>query len=160
MKLPPEIVTRRDDRHGSRLGDIIRRLSSDSDGERIAVLDALDRVLGSVGCDFHDFAAHVEANGAGINEADMRKIFDAGYAQGVQDTENKLHGVNDFRSADGKPAWEAVALFLQREKARLDPKHHQFVDDMASRTAWGREPTEKQHKYLHSLFFKLGGKIT
>ena len=29
---------------------------------------------------------------------------------------------------------------------------------MASRTVYGREPTEKQHKYLHSLFFKLGGK--
>ena len=53
-----------------------------------------------------------------------------------------------------------VALFLQRNKHRLDPKHHEFIDDMAGRTAWGEEPTERQHKYLHSLFFKLGGKIT
>jgi hypothetical protein len=35
-----------------------------------------------------------------------------------------------------------------------------FVDDMASRTVYGREPNEKQHKYLHSLFYKLGGKLT
>ncbi len=160
MILPAELITRRDDRHGSRLGDIIRRLSSDSDGERIATVDALDRVLGSAGCDFHSFADHLEANGSGINEADMRKIFDAGYAMGVQDTENKHHGAHDFRNADGKPEWEAVALFLQRNKHRLDARHHQFIDDMASRTVWGREPTEKQHKYLHSLFYKLGGKIT
>jgi len=30
---------------------------------------------------------------------------------------------------------------------------------MASRTVWGHEPTEKQHKYLFALFLKLGGKI-
>jgi len=61
---------------------------------------------------------------------------------------------------DGKPDWTHVALYLQREKHRLDSKHHQFVDDMAARTVWKREPTEKQHKYLHSLFYQLGGRIT
>jgi len=25
---------------------------------------------------------------------------------------------------------------------------------------WGDEPTERMHKYLHSLFYKLGAKIT
>jgi hypothetical protein len=25
---------------------------------------------------------------------------------------------------------------------------------------YGREPTPKQHQYLHSLFYKLGGRIT
>ena len=79
---------------------------------------------------------------------------------GVQDAENKQHGANDFRTTDGKPEWNDVALFLQRNKIRLDVKHHKFVDDMASRTVWGREPTERQHKYLHSFFFMLGGKIT
>jgi len=49
---------------------------------------------------------------------------------------------------------------VQREKHRLDNKHHEFIDDMASRTGYLREPTLKQHKYLHSLFYKLGGKIT
>jgi len=38
--------------------------------------------------------------------------------------------------------------------------HHAFVDDVAARTVYGREPTPNQHKYLHSLFYKLGGKIT
>jgi hypothetical protein len=160
MSLPAELIARRDSRHGSRLGDIIRRLASDSDGERIAAVEALDRVLGSAGRDFHDFADHLEANGSGISETDMRKIFDAGYAKGVEATEAKYHGAHDFHNADGKPAWEGVALFLQRNKDRLDPKHHEFINDMAARTAWGNEPTERQHKYLHSLFYKLGGKIT
>ena len=51
-------------------------------------------------------------------------------------------------------------LFVQREKHRLAARHHEFIEDMASRTVYGREPTPKQHQYLHSLFYKLGGKIT
>ena len=90
----------------------------------------------------------------------LQRVYDAGYAAGVQATENRQHGVDDFLGTDGKPTWEAVALFLQRNKHRLAPRHHEFIDDMAARTAWGHEPTERQHKYLHSLFFKLGGKIT
>ena len=50
----------------------------------------------------------------------------------------------------------------------MTPKHKTTREEkiayalrcMASRTVQGREPSEKQHKYLHSLFFKLGGKIT
>ena len=79
------------------------------------------------------WAEHTEKpNGSGLNEAEARKIFDTGYAMGVQDAENKQHGANDFRTTDGKPEWNDVALFLQRNKARLDAKHHEFIDDMAS----------------------------
>ena len=72
----------------------------------------------SVGADFHAWAEHTEKpNGSGLNEAEAKKIFDAGYAMGVQDAENKQHGANDFRTTDGKPEWNDVALFLQRNKA-------------------------------------------
>ena len=64
------------------------------------------------------------------------------------------------RRFDGSTDWEAIALHVQREKQRLEPKHHQFVDDMASRmTGGGREPTERQGTYLLSLFRKIGGRI-
>ena len=144
-----------------KLGTFIRMLASQQDGEVIAAARAITRVLASTGSDIHALAERVEKpNGNSLTEAEMKKLFDAGYAAGVQAAENRHHGINDFSNTDGKPAWDAVALFLQRNKTRLEPKHHDFVDDMASRTAWGREPTEKQHRYLHSLFFKLGGKIT
>jgi hypothetical protein len=161
MSLPPEIITPRDERHGSRLGDIVRRLSSSSDGEIVATVYAMRRILESVGTDLHGLAAHLEAsNGKHIPEEKLQRVWDAAYARGVRDTENKQHGSDDFLGTDGKPTWEAVALFLQRNKHRLDLKHHEFIDDMAARTAWGHEPTGRQHKYLHSLFYKLGGKIT
>ena len=42
------------------------------------------------------------------------------YAMGMQDAEDASeHGANDFGTTDGKPEWNDVALFLQRQ-ARLD----------------------------------------
>ena len=162
MSLPPEITKRRDDHHGSRLGDIVRRLSSKNDGERLASLRAIERVLESHGADFHTLADHLE-NG-GLSKDDMEKIkarveqarFE-GYAEGVRAAESKHHGTGAFRNTDGQLEWTEVELFLQRNRHRLDMRHHQFVDDMASRTVWGREPTPRQHQYLHSLLLKLGG---
>jgi hypothetical protein len=137
--------------------------SSGEKGEVFAAVQALKRLLEALGTDLDGLACGFEKilNGGGkaITQAEMQKKVSAAYAAGVQDAENKLHGGTDFQNTDGKPPWEAIALFLQRNKNRLGAKHHEFVDDMASRTAFGREPTERQHKYLHSLFYKLGGKI-
>ena len=143
----------------------LRLLDSDQAGEIVAAVHALKRMLQSLGTDWNGLANGFEkilngGSGGAITQAEMQKAISDAYAAGVQDTENKLHGATDFQNADGKPPWEAIALFLQRNKNRLDARHHDFVDDMASRTAFGREPTERQHKYLHSLFYKLGGKIT
>jgi hypothetical protein len=164
MALPSELTARRGDR-GSRLGDVIRLLCSNSDGEVVSAVRAMLRLLQSCGADIHALVEHVE-NG-GLTEdykrevrAQIENARAVGYAEGVKAVEAKQHGIGAFRNTDGKLEWTEVALYCQREKHRLDARHHEFVDDMASRTAWGREPTPKQHQYLHSLFFKLGGKIT
>jgi hypothetical protein len=147
-----------DENIAKRVASLIRRLSSQSDGEIVATARALMRTLESAGTDIHALAGHVEKpNGNSLPKAEMKKIFDAGYAAGVQAAENRQHGSDDFSGTDGKPTWEAVALFLQRNKHRLDLKHHEFIDKVAAQTVWGDEPTERMHKYLHSLFYKLGG---
>jgi hypothetical protein len=144
-----------------KLGYFVRLLDSPLDNEVVAAARALTRTLKSAGSDIHALAERIEKpNGNGLSEADMKKLFDAGYAAGVQAAEKSHQRIDEFDNTDGKPNWDAVALFLQRNKARLDSRHHEFVDRMASQTAWGDEPTERQHKYLHGLFFKLGGKIT
>jgi hypothetical protein len=157
MALPRELA--------SKLGKPIRLLASDSRGEAFAALCAIARLLESHGSSFHELAKHVE-NGSGLSEDDKKKIRSEienaralGYAEGVKAAEAKQYGTGAFRSTDGALEWTEVALFVQREKHRLRAKHHEFVDDMASRSVYGREPTPNQHKYLHSLFFKLGGKI-
>jgi hypothetical protein len=91
---------------------------------------------------------------------EVEQAFNEGYAEGVRTAESKQHGTGAFRNTDGALEWSEVALFVQREKHRLAARHSEFIDDMASRTVYGREPTPKQHQYLHSLFYKLGGKIT
>jgi hypothetical protein len=55
--------------------------------------------------------------------------------------------------------WGEIALFVQREKRQLDPKHHEFIDGMARHAAveW---PSQMQRRYLHKLFEELGGRIT
>jgi hypothetical protein len=88
----------------------------------------------------------------------MRKLYDAGYQAGVRAVENKQHDNGDFHNVDGLPAWNEIALFCQRNSDRLRQSERDFVNDMASRTVWG-EPTEKQAKWLKSIFFRLGGKL-
>jgi hypothetical protein len=158
MALPRELA--------AKLGKPIRLLASNSRGEAFAALCAIARVLESHGSTFHELADHVE-NGGGLSEDDKQKIRSEiekaraiGYAEGVKAAEAKQHGTGAFRNTDGALEWTEIALFVQREKHRLADKHHEFVDDMASRTVYGREPTQPQHKYLHSLFYKLGGRIT
>jgi hypothetical protein len=88
----------------------------------------------------------------------MRRLYDAGYDDGMQAAENKHHNGNDFVN-NGSPSWHEVARYCQHHVDKLDERHHRFVNDMASWTVWGREPTEKQQRYLLSLFYKLGGKL-
>jgi hypothetical protein len=157
MTLPRELA--------AKLGKPIRLLASDSRGEAIAALCAIARLLEAYGQSFHELADHVETGGLTAEAkqkigAAIKQARIEGYAEGVQAAESKQHGTGAFRNTDGTLEWSEVALYCQRQKNRLPEKHHEFIDDMAARTVWGREPTPRQHQYLHSLFYKLGGKIT
>ena len=140
-----------------KIADRVRMLASDKPGEVVAAANALKLILASVGTDMNGLAHAIENLGknAEVSKDQMRKVWDAA----VQHTENRLHGADEFRSTDGKPTWQSVALFCQRNKHRLRPQTHEFVDKMAAQTVWNREPTERQHKYLFALFLQLGGKI-
>jgi hypothetical protein len=146
-----------------KLANVIRRLASDHDGEVIATVSALKRLLALRNADLNDLAGAVErlATG-GLEEAHMQRLFDAGYAKGLDDatrTQAEEQAVYGQRQ-DGSYDWEAIALYCQREKGHLkEDRHRQFVDDMASRMTWSREPTPKQATYLLSLFRQLGGRV-
>ena len=146
----------------TRIADFVRLFGSDSEGEALAALSALKRLLKTHAVTFTDLGNAIEklATG-GLAHDQMQRLFDAGYQKGLEDATRKqveAEGVLGLRP-DGSPDWERIALYCQREKGRLDAKHHRFVDDMAARMVWGREPTEKQGKYLLSLFRQLGGRV-
>jgi hypothetical protein len=148
----------------SKIADLIRKFGTDFEGEVIAVWTILKRLLASQNVSFTDLGDAVEklATG-GLEEAELKRVFDAGYQKGVEDTERKraeaqaLFGLR----LDGSTDWEAIALFCQRadDRGRFRDADRKFVDDMASRLTWSREPSDKQAKYLLSLFRQIGGRI-
>src|SRR6516165_6070218 len=138
-----------------RIADCIRMLNASEPGEIIAAVNALKRTLASAGTDLNGLAHGVENLGKGISNEERKKIWDTA----VQHTENRLHGADEFIDSSGKPGWQAVALYCQRNKHRLNVKHHNFIDKVAANTVYDREPTPPMHKYLFSLFLQLGGKI-
>jgi hypothetical protein len=147
----------------SKLADLVRRFGTEFEGEVIAVWRALKRLLGSRNVTFTELGDAIERLATGnIDEADIKRLFEAGYAKGVADTRREqaqAQAVFGLRS-DGTPDWEPIALHCQREKSRLENRHHEFVDKMASRMTWGRDPTDREGKYLLSLFRQLGGRCT
>jgi len=140
-----------------RLRQLILLLSSSHPGEVANAAGAIGRTLRAAGSDWHALAEAIEPT---ISEADMRRLYDAGYDAGMQAAENKHHNGEDFINTDGLPSWHRVARYCQRHIAELDERHRRFVHDMSGRTVYDYyEPTEKQRKYLLSLFYRLGGKL-
>jgi hypothetical protein len=147
-----------DNKH--KLGKLIRLLGSGVDGEVVAAARALARTLESSGSNLHELASIVEGGGR-ISDADMRKLFDAGFeagrAEGVRATEEAMHGENEFRSI-GEPTFHEMALYLQKRISKVGKNHIDFVDRMAGLSVSASfEPSFKQAKYLKSLFLQAGG---
>jgi len=51
-----------------------------------------------------------------------------------------------------------MALYCHQRSNLLRCHEQTFITDMAAQTVW-REPTEKQAKWLRSIFLRLGGRI-
>jgi hypothetical protein len=139
----------------ARLGNFIRLLSSNRDGEVVAAARALIRTLQSAGADIHVLAERI-AQPAGLTDAEMQKLFDAGYDAGSRAAEAKFHGDDDFRDTEGKPTPERMVRYCQRRANRLREREHEFIDSVAARIVW-RPPSEKQLKWLTSIYQRLGG---
>jgi hypothetical protein len=151
MALPSEVT--------DRLGNVIRRLSSDHEGEIIAAMHIILRLLQSCGGDIHALAARVENGGMSEKyreevRAQIKKAHEVGYEKGVRAAEAR------FRP-DGKLEFSEVALFVERHINRLPPDKHEFIHKMAFYARQEIEPSPKQGKFLFDLFVQyLGGRIT
>jgi hypothetical protein len=129
-------------------------LSATVPAEIIAARDTPVKLLKEEGSDIHALVGRTN----GLSEAEMKKLFDAGFESGMRAVEEKQFGNEDFHNTDGMPAWDVVARFCQQHGDRLRDKEREFINDMAARTVW-REPTAKQQKWLRSIFLRLGGKL-
>src|SRR5215510_8359497 len=97
-------------------------LSSSREHEVVAAAQALCRTLQSAGADIHSLAAIVERGGGELNEAEMKKLYDAGVQEGLRLAENARHGSEGFHDVDGLPGWHEMALWCQQRNDRLQSR--------------------------------------
>jgi hypothetical protein len=136
---------------GEKLEKLVRMLSSDKDGEVIAAAHAIKRTLQSSGSDIHEFAERLKGKQRSLSEAEMNKIYKAGYQDG------KDAGAVDRGFNNAGPSWHEMATFCAEHHlaGALSERERQFINDMV-RWCSRREPSEKQGKWLHSIYYKLG----
>jgi hypothetical protein len=121
-------------------------LGTDKEGEAIAAVLAMKRIAGA---DFHELAGRVK--GGGLSEAEMQKIYNAG----VRDGKDAATADKGFSDIEGPSFFQMATYCAEHDDGRLTSKERGFVDDMV-RWCARREPSEKQGKWLHVLYVKLG----
>jgi len=126
---------------------LIRLLSSPNDGEALAAVHALQRVLREEGTDIHELATRIE----GLSQPEMKKIYDAGFQEGKNTT---AAAAPDFSNV-GPSFYEMACEIKHNSDGRLNQRETDFIDDMV-RWCARREPTEKQAKWLHVIYCKIG----
>jgi hypothetical protein len=132
-----------------KLEKLVRLLSSDKDHEVLAAARAIQRTLSGAGSDIHELAERIK--GGKLSEADMKCIFDAG----VQEGKDIAAAAAGFSSTEGPSYYEMAKYCVERDDGRLSAKERGFVEDM---TRWcaRQEPSEKQGRWLHVLYVRLG----
>ena len=145
-----------------RIAKLVRMMSSDFDGEVLSANARLKSLLKEERLSFHDLATVIENCNGEIEErkysdTDAEMIFARGVDKGRKEEANRKDLPPAFYDSDGQPRWNEIALFCQKNVARLRGEWERtFVNDMAGKTLL-RSPTEKQAKHLLAIFVKLGG---
>jgi hypothetical protein len=137
------------DMNGEKMGKLIKMLSSTNEGEVVAAARAILRTLAQEGTDIHELAERVE--GRKLSQAEMQRIYDKAFADGRK----SAAATADFSNVGG-PSFHAMACEIQHKaNGRLAPKESDFLDDMV-RWCARCEPSEKQAKWLHAIYCKIG----
>ena len=147
-----------------KLANLIRRLSSNSDGEVVATAHALMRTLQSIGADIHDVADRIEHAGNGaLAENEMQEIYNAGIKEGarlaIQKMQAQMARSSPQRLMPQFPSAADMALYCYQHLNRCNEWETEFASNMAVWTR--RRPlTVKQQARLEELFIKLSGKLS
>jgi hypothetical protein len=127
---------------------LIKMLTSPNDGEIVAATRALMRTLESEGHDIHDLAKRIESGGGGISPADRARIYEQERQRARQEAQREAEAAG--------PSYYQMACEIQRKaNGRLRENEQTFVADMV-RWCARREPSEKQAKWLDSIFCRVG----
>jgi len=143
----------------SRLAKSIRLLASDKEGEVLAAVAAIKRVLLGIGADIHDVADRIEHPVGELSQAEMMKIYQAGVTEGRR-IEKQAHSATRFNGELLFPSARNMAIFCYQNKAKLRSDwENEFVVNMAAWTRTPRPLSTKQQEHLEKIYIKLGGKV-
>ena len=111
----------------ARLAQPVRLLGTDRDGEVLAAVAAMRRMLAAAGLDFHDLAAAAE---------------------------QWWNGTPASPDQSAPPPWQLTAKeCLTRGMGRLRPAEIDFLHSM---TTWPHEPSAKHARWLDAISAALG----
>lgn len=140
-----------------RLVKILRRLSSDYDGEVLAAVSKLKKLCAAEGVSLNDLVVSIgagETSEMKYTEADAVTIFERGKEVGRAETADEE---TEFFDIDGNPNWYAIAVFNRDNVEQLkNAWMRDFTVDVIDRIL-AREPSPKQARWLLQIFVKLGG---
>jgi hypothetical protein len=132
-----------------KISKLIKMLSSPNDGEALAAVHALQRVLREQGADIHELAERVE--GHRLSQAEMQRIYEAAFQEGKQ-----AAAVNaGFSNVEGPSFYDMAREIKDKGEGRLSQRESDFIDDMV-RWCARREPSERQARWLHVIYCKIG----
>jgi hypothetical protein len=145
-----------------RIARLVRMLASSYEGEWHNAVTMMKRTLEAEKLTFNDIATVIENHQGEIEEkkysdGDLKEVWDRGVEKGRKEEARKREAPPEFYDAEGQPRWNEIALFCQKNGARLRSEWERtFINDMAGRMLWS-QPSEKQAKHLLAIFVKLGG---
>jgi hypothetical protein len=149
LRPPRDVLAMSIEPVADKLGKLIKLLSSTNDGEVVAAARAILRTLAQQGADIHELADRVE--GRKLSQAEMQRIYDQAYRDGKDAAAADV----GFKNVD-VPSFYAMACEIQHKgEGGLTLKEKDFVDDMV-RWCAHREPSEKQAKWLHAIYCRIG----
>ena len=119
---------------------LIKMLSSPNEGEALAAVHALQRVLREDGTDIHELAARIE----GLSQAEMKRLYDAGFQEGETAAKTAAAAAARDFSNVGPSFYEMACEIKHKGEGRLSQREADFVDDMTRWCARANRPRSKR----------------
>jgi hypothetical protein len=162
-RLDPDVV--------NRITKVFSLTASSNDGEGLAAVRMLYRVLQANGIDQHVLIARMKNSWLSDEHKEVftKKVDEAriaGRAEGAREVEAKRGHEVGFSNTDQSTDWRAVARYVSRERHRLpwrnqDAKTFEFINGMV---ALAQSPStslsQGRANWLFDLLAKLGGRVT
>jgi hypothetical protein len=125
---------------------LVLALGSEQVNEALAARNAIKNMLASEGLDIHEFAARLRSNK--LSEAEMKRIYDAGYDAGVQDEKSAAETNIKFAEVDEPSSHVEMARFCIDHNRGMTAWERDFVNDVLH---WHR-PSPKMLAKIQQIY--------